>query len=131
MHSEDTPDPLKYAPDLPDELVVILMKVLSKAPSARYRTADQLGHILANLLEKRSITRATTPPPHPQTQAENLVFAKHPSTPPAITQEDYSSPPRQTVDWKLIWLELLTLLLVGGLIPFWLFIWFKLSMLIR
>jgi serine/threonine-protein kinase len=131
MHREDMPDPLKYAPDLPEELVVILMKVLSKEPSARYRTADQLGHILANLLEKRSLIRATTPPPYPQQQAENMVFEQTPSTLPVITQEDYSSPPRQPVDWRLIWVELLTLLLVGGLIPFWLFIWFKLSTAIR
>lgn len=130
MHREDTPDPLRFAPDLPDELVVILMKVLSKEPSARYRTADQLGHILSNLLEKRMAARVTTPPSQTQSSTE-AIYSKVLATPPPITREDYPSPPRQPLDWKLVWLELLTLLLVGGLIPFWLFIWFKLSLVIR
>lgn len=131
MHREDTPDPLKHAPDLPEELVVILLKVLSKEPSARYRTADQLGHILANLLEKRLEPKAPAPPPVTHPTVHDQALQKPPATPPAITFEDDYSTPKQSVDWKLIWLELFTLLLVGGLIPFWLFIWFKLSMVIR
>jgi serine/threonine-protein kinase len=106
------------------------MKVLSKEPSARYRTADQLGHILANLLKKISSSEAVDTQTQPKPAQAPVIENGYPA-PPAITHEDYSPAPRQTVDWKLVWLELLTLLLVGGLIPFWLFIWFKLSLVIQ
>jgi len=39
-------------PSLPDELDGIIRKVLSKEPSARYRTADQMGRILLNYREQ-------------------------------------------------------------------------------
>jgi serine/threonine-protein kinase len=131
MHREEAPtDPYLYAPDLPEELVAILMKVLSKEPSARYRTADQLGHILANLLKKISSSEVVDTQTQPKPAQAPVIENGYPA-PPAITHEDYSPAPRQTVDWKLVWLELLTLLLVGGLIPFWLFIWFKLSLVIQ
>ncbi len=38
-------------PTIPLQLDVIILKVLSKEPSARYRTADQLGHFAARLYE--------------------------------------------------------------------------------
>ena len=133
MHQELPPaDPLKFAPDLPEELVLVLHKVLSKEPSARYRTADQLGHILSNLLDKKPEIELPPPPPPqviPQNQAP--VDIKLEPALQSITREDDSPPVKRYVDWKLIWLELLTLLLAGGLIPFWLFIWFKLSTAIR
>lgn len=132
MHQELPPtDPRQYTPDLPEELVLILMKVLSKEPSARYRTADQLGHILSNLLENKS-NPEPLPPPLPQPVVKKKpVEVQVESAPSSITQEDYSPSTKRKVDWRLIWLELFTLLLVGGLIPFWLFIWFKLSTTIR
>ncbi|MFN8404880.1 MAG: protein kinase [Anaerolineales bacterium] len=47
MHLEDQPIPIsEYVPDVPPALEQIVMKVLSKEPSARYRTADQLGRVL-------------------------------------------------------------------------------------
>jgi len=131
MHREQPPaNPRQYVPDLPEEMVVVLNKVLSKEPSARYRTADQLGHILSNLLDKPVKVEALAPP-QPQQSLIDSVLEKFQHTPPTITPEDYSPPEKRSVDWKLIWLELFALLLVGGLIPFWLFIWFKLSTVIR
>lgn len=132
MHRDNAPaDPCQYAPDLPDGLAAILMKVLSKEPSARYRTADQLGHILANFLETRPSTVISTPPTQPQKKPSDSVSQSNQPLPLAITREDFSPSARKRVDWKLIWLELFALLLAGGLIPFWLYIWFKLSTAIR
>lgn len=133
MHQELPPtDPRQYAPDLPEELVLVLMKVLSKEPSARYRTADQLGHILSNLLENKSSPEPLPPlPPQPVLRENKPAEVLVESSPPSITREDFSPSTKRNVDWRLIWLELLTLLLAGGLIPFWLFIWFKLSTAIR
>ena len=49
------------------------------------------------------------------------------SVPPAITREDYPTEKKTTINWKLIGLELLALLAVGGLIPFWLYVFFKIK----
>src|SRR5512146_399829 len=47
MHLEAAPiPPSEYVPDLPPTLEQIVLKVLSKEPAARYRTADQLGRVL-------------------------------------------------------------------------------------
>ena len=47
MHREATPIPPKEInPFIPESLEQVILKVLSKEPSARYRTADQLGRVL-------------------------------------------------------------------------------------
>jgi len=132
MHQSQQPaDPHIYAPDLPGELGQILLKVLSKEPSARYRTADQLGHVLSKLIEKPGESDIVSQTLRPGTVPVSAIQETIKTAPPPITPEDYTTPQKQRVDWHLIWLELLTVLLVGGLIPFWLFIWFKLSTTIR
>lgn len=52
MHREETPvSPRYYNNTIPSALEEIIMKVLSKEPSARYRTADQLGRLLLGLYD--------------------------------------------------------------------------------
>ena len=52
MHREDIPvSPRHYNTSIPARLEEIILKVLSKEPSARYRTADQLGRLLMGLYE--------------------------------------------------------------------------------
>ena len=54
MHLEAKPiPPSEYVPDIPEALEEIILKVLSKEPSARYRTADQLGRVLMNFGTQR------------------------------------------------------------------------------
>lgn len=131
MHQEQPPlDPRIFVPDLPEELALVMLKVLSKEPTARYRTADQLGHILSNLLRKPRAIETTYTEIGESKRATQDTFSPPIPSPSQTTREDYTQTTRR-VDWKLIWLELITLLLVGGLIPFWLFIWFKLSTTIR
>jgi len=57
MHREDLPvAPRYYNTSIPARLEEIILKVLSKEPSARYRTADQLGRLLMGLYEsERSV----------------------------------------------------------------------------
>src|SRR5258708_10755919 len=53
--------PSEYLPDIPRLLEQIIMKVLSKEPSARYRTADQLGRVLMKFGTQRDIPLPAAP----------------------------------------------------------------------
>lgn len=57
MHREDLPvAPRYYNTSIPAKLEEIILKVLSKEPTARYRTADQLGRLLMGFYEtERSV----------------------------------------------------------------------------
>ena len=128
LHQSQIPTaPHFYIPEMPAELEQILLKVLSKEPSARYRTADQLGHVLSSFLNKNTTKEEILP----IAQEVPLIVETARIKPPQVQFEDSNKVNKVQVDWKLIWLELLTILLVGGLIPFWLFIWFKLNTIIR
>src|SRR5512145_2263132 len=76
LHLQADPiPPSEYVPDVPAALEEIVMKVLSKEPSARYRTADQLGRVLLRFGTQRD----TVPSP-----ALNL--------PPESTTNSYQEP---------------------------------------
>jgi eukaryotic-like serine/threonine-protein kinase len=111
-------DPKSLIPDFPESLSQIILKTLSKEPSSRYRTADQLGRVLSTFFDHSSLNPKSIPPPLPAAPSYEM------QNPKTITQEDYPPTAQKSVDWKLTGLELLCLLLVGGLIPFWLYVWF-------
>ncbi len=119
LHMEAPPTPpSEYLPDLPPTVEQIILKVLSKEPSARYRTADQLGRVLMTFGDVRAMPALSlTPEVRSQPQTESRVQAA--ST--AVTTVPASGP---QVDWVSVVLGLLALLAVGGLIPFWLWIYF-------
>jgi serine/threonine-protein kinase len=55
MHRTAPPTPpRRFNPAIPPALEEIILKVLSKEPSARYRTADQLGRVLMTFNEQLS-----------------------------------------------------------------------------
>ncbi|MCC6567646.1 MAG: serine/threonine protein kinase, partial [Anaerolineales bacterium] len=124
MHLEEQPIPInEYVPDIPPALEEIVMKVLSKEPSARYRTADQLGRVLL----KFGTQRESTPAPALALTPEAVTTYQQPEPIPAY--EPVPSTPRPAyppsasssfdADWATIGLALLALISVGGLIPFW------------
>lgn len=121
------PDPREFNADISDGLAEVILKVLSKEPSARYRTADQLGRVL-KILEERIIqgnttmqSRSTDQYPPPLQEVNN----------PLVQQFEFASVHgKSSNDWKIIGLGLLAFLLVGGLVPFWLFIILRISSLI-
>lgn len=145
MHREVTPDPPhRYNPQIPPALEQIVMKVLSKEPAARYRTADQLGSVLQSInirseahpitpAQQSSLPQMIVNPRPPGSAVEKVPSApiSLPSPAPltlpprvqSASEEDHSL----DIDWLTTFLGLICTLAVGGLIPFWLFIWFILK----
>jgi len=97
---------------IPESLQQIVLKVLAKEPSARYRTADQLGRILTSfnlngIPEERSSTGGELELPDLAQEKPTPVQKK------AVTSE---------MDWLLVALGLMAFLTIGGLIPLWLWV---------
>ena len=107
LHQTAPPPSLRTLnPNIPLQLEQIVEKVLSKEPSARYRTADQLGRVLVNLniFEGDHIQRQV---PLPDPEGGTIVM-------PASRQD--------TIDWAAIVIGLIAFLAIGGLIPLWLMV---------
>jgi serine/threonine-protein kinase len=126
MHLEDQPPLISTkVPGIPPALEQILLKVLSKEPSARYRTADQLARVLLNFVNAQDTPAlALTPEIAPKSFPRRTV-SPTPSQPQlqpaAVDVEEQTS---INIDWVSAGLGLLALLAVGGLIPFWLWVYF-------
>ena len=117
MHLDVQPPRLtEMLPEISPTLEQILLKVLSKEPSARYRTADQLGRVLLNFGDARtSPALALTPEAAPV-----MEYTIPPAKGLTVTGETASL----NIDWVSVGLGLLALLAVGGLIPFWVWVYF-------
>ncbi len=126
MHLEDQPPLIStQVPGIPPALEQILLKVLSKEPSARYRTADQLGRVLLNFVNAQDAPAlALTPEIAPKSFPRGTVSPtpSQPSLQPAAVEVEEQTP--INIDWVSAGLGLLALLAVGGLIPFWLWVYF-------
>jgi serine/threonine-protein kinase len=119
-------------PDIPSALEQIVLKVLSKEPAARYRTADQLGRVLLRFGTQRderaaaalnmtpeAITTSQRPEPAPYPLPKPAPAINTPET--TLPIPEYSMP---DIDWTSVGLGLMALIAVGGLIPFWIYIFF-------
>jgi serine/threonine-protein kinase len=114
LHLEVEPPLLSETiPDISPTLERILAKVLSKEPSQRYRTADQLGRVLLNFGNARSAPSLALTPE----AASVAVTATSEKTAPAPL-------PSSEIDWASVGLGLIALVAVLGLIPFWMWIYF-------
>ena len=129
MHLEEPPiPPSEYIPDIPPALEEIVLKVLSKEPAARYRTADQLGRVLLRFGTQRDVT----PVPALNLTPEATNAYQQPEPPPHTDRQPAFTLPEITIpdvevslpdiDWISVGLGLLALIAVGGLIPFWIII---------
>jgi eukaryotic-like serine/threonine-protein kinase len=121
--------------EIPDILDQVILKVLSKEPSSRYRTADQLGRILVSLtkefggledevvqtdllVEENGLSR-------PQevsrpTSKKIKLRRKRKERTAKIKTQDYNP---LDIDWVTLGLGLLALIAIGGLIPLWLWVY--------
>jgi eukaryotic-like serine/threonine-protein kinase len=127
LHRETEPvPPRKLNPIIPPVLEQIIMKVLSKKPSARYRTADQLGRVLKNLnriANDKQKEEINTPLRTVRPRSPGAVI----SAASATTSEPVEKKDILDFDWITLSMGLLTAIAVSGLIPFWLFVWFSLK----
>ena len=147
------PSPRRYNPVIPIPLEQIMLKVLAKEPSSRYRTADQLGRVLTNFVQQPQPVHPsyvapgnqTTFPPGaaPAPAAQAPAFTPLPPIPPpepsvtllhgsSNTTVHQASPElvvistqeyRTGVDYTTWLLALLALVALIGLIPFWLWVY--------
>jgi serine/threonine-protein kinase len=145
MHRDLLPPPPRTLnPAISPALERILLKVLSKEPSSRYRTADQFGRVLVTfqgqhnpatqIVESESGTTTTAIAQRREPSAVETVTVAprvrtlRPATPPPPRPlvRDYVPAEENPlyVDWITIALGLLALIAVGGLIPFYLWVYF-------
>jgi len=125
-HREEMPQaPREFNSAIPPELEQTLLKVLSKEPAARYRTADQFGRVLQTLQEEGPLSKETTPPTTSNiymAAGSTQPYEKH-LDPQAIKVIQKKEDPFE-IDWITILLALLALIALGGLVPFTLWIYF-------
>ena len=129
LHREAEPvPPRQLNPALSPELERIILKVLSKEPSARYRTADQLGRVLITFAGRPSPAPIVRTAPSPAETAPPPVKPK-PAPAPRVSATPVSPPPRASaeIDWITTGLGLGALLAVGGLVPFWLWVYYTIN----
>ena len=118
MHLDAYPHPIaEYLPEIPQALEQIVDKVLSKEPSARYRTADQLGRVLLRFGTQ------TQPVPAPELSLTPEASPDYQPEPETVYEPEPAASPAN-IDWLSVGLGLLALIAVGGLIPFWMWVYF-------
>lgn len=105
------PPPRLHNPAIPSAVEQIVLKVLAKEPSARYRTADQFGRVLDSFTEAGSEREGDS---GPQLAGEPREVGPNSYTLP------FEQGPTSGLDWVAIGLGLLAFLMVGGLVPLWL-----------
>ena len=130
LHLEHYPiPPREYVPDIPPALEEIILKVLSKEPAARYRTADQLGRVLLRFGTQREPAPAPALSLTPEATSTYQEPDSQPAKPIASAERKLALPEIEIpevylpeIDWATIGLGLLATLSVGGLILFWIYI---------
>jgi serine/threonine-protein kinase len=116
------PSPRELNPEIPQEIEQILLKTLAKEPAARYRTADQFGRVIKAYHQNSLVIEP------PQSQPMILSAAGIAETQPYEAPAAPEPIPQKTnpleLDWITIGLALLAVIAAGGLIPFFLWIFF-------
>lgn len=135
MHRQQTPPaPRRFNPSISPTLEQVMLKVLSKEPSARYRTADQLGRVLTTLIqpqpaadlpsEETIVQESLQPTAH---QFVSVITETPEDAEPELIPTIQAAPaanPMASFDWLSILLGLAATISVGGLLPLWLWVYF-------
>lgn len=138
MHRREVPiPPRRLNPAIPEALEEITLKVLSKEPVARYRTADQLGRVLVSF---GSLNKDKTGPvilPKVGKQGDQISHAPQAPDVPLLElfeesdldelELEEAADDGERIDWGTWALTFLAFTAILGLIPFWLFIYFSIN----
>ena len=135
-HMQEPPPPAtNFNPAVPEQLVRIVDKVLSKEPSGRYRTADQLGRVLTAYLENSE--QETGPVIGTAAAVAAAVSTASPEEVETTALADTQMPQRTRAenepaeiiltfddneggtDWIAVILGIIALISLLGLIPLW------------
>lgn len=134
----------EFNPAVPEQLELVVAKVLSKEPSGRYRTADQLGRVL---IAYRENTLSDTGPVGvtavPMVERTTAYYEQRPTvrtkTRSAATlvidpvnqrdqsDLDYQSVPAEhdETDWLAVTLGILAVISLLGLLPLWYLVYLR------
>ena len=152
MHRTITPaPPSQYNPLVPRDLERVCLKVLSKEPSSRYRTADHLGRVLISLSRpvqaspqdisqtvkttsseiSRSSVQTPPAPIQPQISSPSNILpdekkaysSAKPKPATGLADTPYTSQNAIDIDWLTWGLVLLAVITLGGLVPLWVWIY--------
>ncbi len=123
-HLREEPVPLRQLnPEVPLQVERIVQKVLAKEPSARYRTADQLGRILDSyrrLGEEAPVVRrpvVVRPQPRQEEPREYEAMARPQPRQPEPKKEAHYEAEERGRDWLAVFLGMVAVLAVLCLIP--------------
>jgi serine/threonine-protein kinase len=125
-HLTEEPPPITdLNPNVPLPVARIIHKVLSKEPSARYRTADQLGSILQNI---RVESEQGTSVELVSSDVPALVSENPADRPDPMSHGEASSFVSPVLkdadpDWAAVFLGAVALLAILGLIPLWILVY--------
>jgi serine/threonine protein kinase len=120
-------EPRHLNPGISENLNRIIMKVLSKETSARYRTADQLGRVLITFSQRTGPIRLSQPLAPTRIKTKKIPEHQGQTSKPEPQSAVIPTTSLVDLDWITLGLGLIALLAVGGLIPFWLWVYFSLS----
>jgi serine/threonine-protein kinase len=141
LHRNANPiPPRELNPFISAELEEVILKVLAKEPSARYRTADQLGRVLQMISDQTKEDQVQPPKDENSTTADTSPPSSRPISPvPHKPINDYSTaqrpakkisylqpeplPAASGIDWAAVTLALLAVASWGGLIPFYIWVY--------
>ncbi|MDP2965730.1 MAG: protein kinase [Pelolinea sp.] len=116
MHRSDLPIPPKdINAEIPESLNQSILKALSKDPANRYQNGEEFHRELISIQQILYSSHLTLIP----VKKPESILKTHKGQIPEI-QEETSSP--KTMQFSTILIAIMALLLVGGLIPFWLYI---------
>jgi len=108
------PSPRRFNPEVPPALEQIVLKILAKEPSARYRTADQLARVLTTFVAQPL-----------QGDSGPVEATRVGATSPAAEAPPARAAGDSQVDWLAVFLGLMAFLAIGGLIPLWLLVFLR------
>jgi serine/threonine-protein kinase len=120
--NEPPPSPRRFNPEIPLPVEEVILTSLSKNPTGRYPNASQMGLLLSNILKQPQLFDRPAPLP------ASALRQPAASPLPAATASEPARPAKRNlgIDWILWLLVFFVVVAVGGLIPFWIWVYYML-----